>query len=659
MLIKNFFTGFLFIVSINTLLAQEFHQYGVDQNHSSTFKTNLVNRVETLKAFPLEALKTSTAATPLIINDSIFWGDYNGVAHFTHLETQKTLWSVNLEKPRIFSTPLYLKKFNRIYFISSIRSSVIDLKNKYAFRTILNSITIDGQNLQRYEISHRQFLNPSSTIHPNELLHCKTAIAFDGKNLNFGCSMYSNFREGYRNRAAKGISGILYRVPLDEKGNVLFTKIDAFIPSVVHPENPDTGYDTGIWQTGASPVVLKDGTILVTTGNGPVFPEQQNYGCALLRLDSSNRKVLNYLLGDEGRYKECEFNSLDFSSSSPVVIDRTAFITSKGGLFVALDPYNFSNKKVFFRTKFSSRAYGQPLAYHSGNKIFAVASGYDKQELLPPVTFLAPESFDKSVGDYKKSKCVGYLKKSGNKQKKLSLFYSGPKMNEYLISNKAVEKIQFERRTYFPLKSSFYWEKADREFLNRFQLKPSTASLRAFKEKEGLNEDDDHIGIQMWSEESKNDQLIYENMETLKDSFEFYVSADKSCSKQIEGMEKLWVYRKEMKPYQPELNLIGVELDKNKKAKIRFEKSYPLIRPHNTNPALLVDEQNPAKKLWLLTVYNPSGKETASRALFIDPESGEIKKEVPFTGIPKFAMPVVFKGKIYISTIDAGMVVIQ
>lgn len=640
------------IASLLSAHASDFTQYGVDQNHSSAFKTEIVRQVSKLKASVSGIQSKSTNAAPLFFNEKTFWGDTEGKVHLTRLTTGTDLWSLNLEDGRLSSTPFYSERFRKIYFLSTA-------KNKAGFKTFLHSVDESGSNFVRFEIDHTRFLKTSSGIHPNQLLHCKTALAFNGSSLSFGCSMYSNFREGFRNRAARGISGLLYTVPLAEDGKFLFEKLSAFNPSVADSTNKETGFDTGIWQTGASPLVLKDNTLLLSTGNGPVYPEQKNYGCALLRLDKSRSKVVNSLFGDEGRFKECEFNSLDFSSSSPAVIDDIAFTSSKGGLIVAFNPYNFSNKKLYFRTKFSARAYGQPVAFRKNKEVYAVASGYDKNEPLPPVTFLAPESFEKNIGDYKKLKCIGYLKKGKENTNKLSLFYSGPKMDEYLMSNLKNERILFERRTYLRLKPSFTWEKASSAFVLKHQLQKSKGKLMAYKETNSLAEDDDHIGIQMWTEESKRDGLSYEPTAAIQDSFEFYKTAEKNCAKEIEGMEKLWLYGKEPKPYRPELNLIGLTVDEKHNVRVRFEKSYPYLRPHNSNPALLIDDKDPAQKLWLLTVYNPLEKEAASKALFIDPENGEIKKEVPFTGIPKFAMPVVYKGRIYISTLDAGMVVIQ
>lgn len=640
-----------------TANAEDFTQYGVDQNHSSAFKTNLIKNISSLKASRFDPLSKSTVAAPLFFNETVFWGDTDGLAHFKNMTSGKFHWSLDLDKSKISSTPIYLRAFKKIYFLTTLR-------NKTGFRTFLNSVDESGLNYTRFEIDHTKFLSTKTPVHPNQLLHCKTALSYDGRALNFGCSMYSNAKEGFRNRAARGISGILYSAPLDNQGRIATAKLTAFVPSVVDAKNAETGFDTGIWQTGASPLPLKDGTLLVSTGNGPVFPEQGNYGCALLRLDPSRKKILNSLFGDEGRYKECEFNSLDFSSSSPVLLEDVAFTSSKGGLLVAFNPYNFSNKKLYFRTRFSARAYGQPLAWREGKNLFAVASGYDKSEPLPPVTFLAPESFAQNIGDYKKFKCVGYLKKGKDKSKKLSLFYSGPKMDEYLISNLPKEKILFERRTYFKNALVFYWEKASPDLLLKHNLKNSTAKLLAYKETGKESEDDAHIGIQMWSEESKRDGLDYEAVSNLKDSFDFYTTTDpaKNYVKEIDGMEKLWLFWKEPKPYKPELNLIGLTLNEKRKASIRFEKNYPYMRPHNSNPALLINDSNPAQKLWLLTVYNPSekgGGEAESKALFIDPANGEIKKEVPFKGIPKFAMPVVYKDRIFISTMDAGTVVIQ
>ena len=204
------------------------------------------------------------------------------------VDAAERLWEVRtLWGHGIAATPVIDQKAGKIYFYSRRYG------RRAGFEHQIYQVNIDGDGLRSVSLDINGIFE---TRYPNlsgiswqSRVHCKTAMGLNRtvtpSYVFFGCSLHTGQDAASRYGVMRSLSGLVVSVPLDPDGNLEGSPGHrAFFTSEMRKEDA-TGFDSGIYNSGAGPALLPDGSILVATGNGPVFPELGNFGCSMIRLD--------------------------------------------------------------------------------------------------------------------------------------------------------------------------------------------------------------------------------------------------------------------------------------------------------------------------------------------------------------------------------------
>lgn len=445
-------------------------QFGFDAHHSGAQRASLSveSYSKKLAFYPSRAIKAERAM-PLYVNGrdlrSAAFSDRQvliiGVGkHLLAWDVleNKIVWETAKLPGELFSTPLLDTEFDRIYFLTSNWARNPDPTPKQAVFTIqswIHSIGLDGENLHTIEVPSRDFLDneyAEFTHDPRSFSMCKTAIglnrAVTPNYVFFGCSMLTDPGVELFYGHMKGSRGLLFAVPLDDIFHVTERGIRAFSPS--RPtENPHTGFDTGIYNVGAGPVVLEDGSLIFATGNGPFFPKEQNYGCSVVRINGSTLQPdempdgrYEYYSLEDGEFDECHGANLDMGSSSVVTLQskgRTyAAITGKDGSVKSFDPFHLpgQDRSRKHEYKLGGSLHGQPAIWQSetGEVVVNVIGRKEFPARLERESLIATANVRAELrNNYESLACVGLIPTApGAGRVPLKLFYSGPYRNDYV-----------------------------------------------------------------------------------------------------------------------------------------------------------------------------------------------------------------------------------
>jgi len=194
-------------------------------------------------------------------------------------DKEEELWRLKIQDPKLILTgnhPILDSESGRIF-----------IKMKYG----LFSASLDGTSEEMWIFNPLDYL-PTEQRDPALLkgpITCHTGLAISEtqheRKIIYGCSSPSGYSQD------RGKSGFVVGFPIDRNG--LFSKGNKlkFFSASQKTKNPQTGFATGIWMTGAPPAILPNGDFLVTTGNGPFLPDEHNFGCSLLRVNGTTFQV--------------------------------------------------------------------------------------------------------------------------------------------------------------------------------------------------------------------------------------------------------------------------------------------------------------------------------------------------------------------------------
>lgn len=213
----------------------------------------------------------------------------------------------------------------------------------------------------------------------DKALICRTALGFvrneSGPALYWGCSFARQISGDHRS-SVPGMRGGFFLWGLARDGKLSSPEdIRAFTP-VAQLGDGEEGADGSIWNSGAGPSVLPDGSFLMATGNGRFEPRNSNFGCSVLRVDR-DFKVLGFLFRTfKGGAKECDIADLDLSSSSvaSVIVGDKVFsaITGKDGVLKSFDPFSLpgvTNNSAQNAHLTKNWAFGQPSLWFDGAEV--------------------------------------------------------------------------------------------------------------------------------------------------------------------------------------------------------------------------------------------------------------------------------------------------
>jgi hypothetical protein len=227
------------------------------------------------------------------------------------------------------------------------------------------SIGLDGSGAEHRVVDLAKILLEKGTkATPDEIskyIRCRTALGINRQAsppyVYSGCSVArafsyqgAQFVHQESKQETKGIRGVLLAMPLDPASG-RFAPVDPayFIPSKLGPE-PEAGVDGGIWHSGGAPTVLPGNKLLLATGNGLFKPEEEVYGCSVVRLDGATLRPdgpSSHYFSAKGQNplgagRSCHAGNLDPSSSSAATLERNgrfySVIGGKDGWLKAFDP---------------------------------------------------------------------------------------------------------------------------------------------------------------------------------------------------------------------------------------------------------------------------------------------------------------------------------
>ncbi len=298
----------------------------------------------------------------------LFFGTY-GAFKAVDIETHELVWSLELPWRRSRGTAVLDLTRGKIYFATSLARGEAPAPWANApFRLRIHSVDLDGSNHRRMELDLDRLLASEpipSTIPPSSMVHCNTALGLNDRPgahyVFFGCSM-QNGQGGQNYRNLRGARGMVLGVHLDAAGDLIRdAAVSTFFPSRV-TDHPETGFDTGVWSSGAAPGLLPDNTLLVATGNGPLIPAEENFGCSVVRIDGTTLRPKPGRSGhafysiDDGEFRECHAMNIDMSCSGVASLEHQgqfySVVTGKDGTLKSFDPTDLpgtdASKKVRF-----------------------------------------------------------------------------------------------------------------------------------------------------------------------------------------------------------------------------------------------------------------------------------------------------------------------
>ncbi len=221
----------------------------------------------------------------------------------------------------------------------------------YMTKKYMRVINFKGEELSIIPSPLNKPLSKSFEVAPSyntEMSYCSTSIGIyqkkDKNIIYIGCSGktwdFDKNQDGYGTQ--KGGVGLMATYHTDKNG-LFVSDVDKrkiFLGSKI-TKRKWSGYNTGLWMGGSSPSLDKDGNIYPIWANGLVYPEEENYGCTLTRVNLESNKIeklnsedLGYLTTQKKGYQECYIGNLEWGSSGgPIAkINNKQFIFLKGKL---------------------------------------------------------------------------------------------------------------------------------------------------------------------------------------------------------------------------------------------------------------------------------------------------------------------------------------
>jgi len=670
-------------------------QFGFDSHHSGAQRAPLsVERYSKKMAFYPSKSIQAERTMPLFVNGDelsipaldglqvLIFGSGRDLLAWDLL-ANRIIWRVSKLPGELFSTPMLDQQFGRIYFLTSNWTRHENPNPKQAVFTIehwIHSIGVDGKDLHSIKVPTREFLDhgySEFTHDPSAFSMCKSAIGLNRvvspNFIFFGCSMLTapEFELFYGHM--KGSRGLLFAVRLDDEHHVMKHGIAAFSPSTP-TANPHTGFDTGIYNIGAGPVVLDDGSLILATGNGPFFPSEQNYGCSVVRINGTTLKAeakqeggYEYYSLEDGEFDECHGANLDMSSSSVVLLRTSgryyAAVTGKDGTAKSFDPFNMPGQDRSLKHEYNlgGEMHGQPAIWQSGNGEIRI-NVIGRKEFparLERESLVATKAVQRKLrNEYESLTCVGLVATApGPGRVPLNLFYSGPYRNDYVsfIGNNGEVTDRYVERDPLPYRyqSSMGWIGNDANVRGPAGYRIEALNLYGdvlphYHRKVGyFNATSDIAG--------KNFPDGIRAVETTG-----YIFTDEKAggcgSYQGDDFKRIYFLSRKV-TYEERALFAAFTINADytlSKRWIRYADEG--FEPHNMSPLVVLPRNNDETPLMIFAVAEISGKRLKSRLIVADAETGDIVDEIPFEGRPNSTMPLVIGNDIILSTFDHGIV---
>ena len=376
------------------------------------------------------------------------------------LDQSQWIWKVNLPE-KTQGTPVIDSETGIIYLAARNweqfdKTRVIDF---YLF-----AVHIEGRLISQKQVPATFWSEPKDhPLHgkPVPRINCHTSIGINTssnpKQIFMGCANRTlPLKKGYRYRDDRGVTGRVFIIDLNENGD--FGKFHQFYTSR-WTENPNQGFDSGVYNSGSGPTLLPDGSLLVATGNGPTDSKAGNFGCSVVRV---NMKTLEPMKDSQGQvqtfglspepYQECWSQNHDLGSSGVTAQEVkpgkwVAGVISKHAQLSFFDPDRMNQKDGRIKITEAGRdTYGSPASRNLGNgsaQFLIHFTTYDKYRR--GTSFIGNNEIIKKTENFLSKKCIGWVSKKPVKNTRpLELLYTGPlaKRYTYAFTNSQQENLR-------------------------------------------------------------------------------------------------------------------------------------------------------------------------------------------------------------------------
>lgn len=489
---------------------------------------------------------------------------------------------------------------------------------------------------------------------PSEVLHCVTALTFDRTtgSLVFGCSMNPQ-AEAFGYQANRGIGGALFR--LTTKNNVC-PNADSVQVLRLSPqtENPRTGFNVGLWMSGASIAAVGDGTIVFSTGNGSYEPTERNFGCSVLRVDlrPSVPSVISARSHDEGGSRECEGMNIDYGSSGVSLLPMSGgtmyFLGGKdsrlryGWVDSINDPADRGSAPFT-----PGIGYTQPAVWKDGGgRVFALMAGqntFDRDK--------APTYDSMSLLNVPGAQCLGFLGSSTPTAEAGSWrwLFSGPFRNVRLLLEENSEAAKALQAMYSPLTSDI------RSYGHPDGL--FAPFVQQGKQVGGSSRLAGHIEKDLWvtyEKQTGSVQIVVGEppagvRKARGGKIVVPVRGEPNCEEPPEGQVAVYRYR-QLPPFDEHFPSVRTW-------RITAEnEAQPLWSWSHARPDWFISRSSPSvggqahRTGGFAFVLYQARESTSSRLVALDLKNGLLVADTVFHGIAHFTRPVLWKDLVFVAT---------
>jgi hypothetical protein len=653
---------------------------------TGSYKTSSpLKELDQLKTLYPEWGKQALKHVPLYLakKELLIFGTNSSELVAWDLAANKKAWSVTLASD-LLSTPVYWRMQKKIYTLTQMnetrfQATAIDLNGQIISTTELDLQKLYqrlGFHLKKSQLSQvvaRTALGLNS-LNKTPYIYFALATArnpFDAENADF----YG---------MVQGATGLLLGVYLSSQdGSFLAQEPLLFSPSQLSSHsNKMTAFNTGIYNAGGTAALLPDNTLLVATGNGPFYPEDNNFGCSLIRLRGDSftpikkNGVASYLSIDDSNSQECFSSNNELSSSYASVIQTgkdtfLGVITSKFADMYLFDPMDLAqhnqNKKIVFKSEEFFKSMGTPhyagasLFQHKG-KTHAILhhNGRHKQKSYPPLYGTEKQRKEFQRLGYQQGDCIGLLNKKGEAKDQINFYYTGEHLDDFLIGDQRIEKFVSDTslkslRKLFPkLQASTvynYKTPYQKKFSLGYSVKSKEVGLGEIHLKAKIAEGSTFRGFSLQRDDELRRSRFY-SFQIVQKGIVSYLKAEKGCEDYPQdNYQALYLYHKE--PIDLDLGFKIHSLQLHPSLEVKVDWVYQGLENEKVDKNSLVTAYNGQKAV---TIFNAINDQEESFIYILNTMTGKLVHKYPIKGKTHFSAAIFIDRGIIVPTIDNGLV---
>ncbi|MBD64341.1 MAG: hypothetical protein CME62_03990 [Halobacteriovoraceae bacterium] len=695
----HFILFFIFIACAHQRLekSEDTTTFAKNNLRNSHYKNFIFNSDSEYYVFKPEWGKKALKHTPLTLTynkqDFIFFGTKDGSFNCVNLKNNQLIFSTKIEGV-MTSTPVIDPATKRIYLVSrdmnDFKLFALDIKGKVIAKEVINLKEILAQKGIDSNQIDLTYYAQRTALGLNKI-NSRPYIFFAFTNAKGSFYLGQHSANSFYN-TSRGASGIVLGYYLDNSKGL--SKDPPLIFFTSHPvrDQSFSGNNSGVYLSGGGITLLPQNELIIATGNGQFQPEAKQYGCSLLKLKGHNFEIIKnrhkpvVFSNEKAGYQECYFNESEMSSSYPVTIDtkkgaRGLIVDKSGSLHIlSSDFYHNSTEQKIMSFKIdeifkhsSTAHYSGDLIFEKNNKVYALIKSNNTLPESKKISIYADskERLPAFYQDYDKKKCLGLIgKDKSEKSKKISLFYSGPTLNRYLIGEENwLEKLTDGNYEYLlkmtKSKASHTvsnWSLPYKKFspvgysVTKLQKAPQGYQRERFDLFAIKTHKTNRLHSIYTTPRYKeiNNEYVYSSKLT-KPAFTYFKAQNKT--QQCQGYDNksfkpLFEYSFDPKELNTTYTLALIDITQPQSLKILKKRQGDQFEYTNKSPLILIQDQNKKQ----LAIYSATHKKTQKSKLYIlDLEKLNIIREVAIGGPLHFSHIVPYKEHLIYATKDNGI----